>query len=283
MAKRALDADRREIATRVEHAGHAHNRVETQQVKRDRRIVEIHAPAQQCLLQLGRQRIDVDLEPNGKRRLRTDACTDATQARALDRVVQAQRRAPEILVAERVVAERMAALRECLLRVIDDLPIDCRERLALVAVTRGGMTEDGDGDCGRRRDELQTHVHSGFPPALDVRSMAHFVHPPVFLEDAHGPVRDGSSSWQWMLAISTAFPRSAVLPPLARRSRAKIVAACRGRPATLRLNPRGTCTSPARRRTRAASAGMHQEAYPRSRNRAAATGERRARWSKRPG
>jgi hypothetical protein len=46
-----MDADRREIAFRIEETGHADDRVETQQIERDGRIIEIHAAMAKRLLQ----------------------------------------------------------------------------------------------------------------------------------------------------------------------------------------------------------------------------------------
>src|SRR5690606_16225160 len=124
VAQRTSDTDRLEAAGIVEEAAHADDRVERQERQRHGGIAQIDTSAPQGLHELRRERIDVDLQAQPEGRLRADARADAAVIASGDRLVQPQRAAPEIFVAEIVEAEDLAA---ALQRVEDVLPVNVVE------------------------------------------------------------------------------------------------------------------------------------------------------------
>jgi hypothetical protein len=104
VAQRALDAHRLHAA-RVGDRRDADDCVELEQRDGRRRIVEVDLAGLQLFLQRVGQRVRVDLQADGQRRLRRDARADAAVLLAGDRLVQAQRVAPERLAAEGVEAK----------------------------------------------------------------------------------------------------------------------------------------------------------------------------------
>src|SRR5262245_28880061 len=108
MAERALDAHRLQRPAGVEDAGHADDRVLLQELERHRRIVEFDGTATDLRRDVAGQRVDVDLETDGEGGLRAHTGPDAAERRALDRLMQLERVAPERLVAERVEPEDLS-------------------------------------------------------------------------------------------------------------------------------------------------------------------------------
>ena len=80
----------------VEEASETDDRIETQQLERDSRIVEIESFRAQRALNVFRQRIRIDLEPDLQCSLRAHARTYAAVGCAGDGFVQPQRRHPRI-------------------------------------------------------------------------------------------------------------------------------------------------------------------------------------------
>src|SRR5262249_11770260 len=98
-----------------------------------RRVIEIDATADDVLAQVLRQGRRVHLEPDAERCGGTDAAADAAEARAFDGLMQLQCVAPEMLVAESVEAERLAAAREQIARMGSNRPVECAIAVAGIA------------------------------------------------------------------------------------------------------------------------------------------------------
>jgi hypothetical protein len=105
VAQGALDAHRAQTAARVEEPGDANHRLQLKQCQRDRRVVQVDLAPLEGLLQLGRQGVDIDLQPDPERRLWAQAGPDAAIRSPGDRPMELQSVAPELLVAEGVEAE----------------------------------------------------------------------------------------------------------------------------------------------------------------------------------
>ena len=140
--------------------------------KRDRRrrIVEVDFARRDLLLQGIRQRVGVDLEPDGQRGLRRDAGADAAILLAGDGFVQLKRVAPEGLAPEGVVAEGLAALFKHRLRVARDLGVEARGRIfrrGSRSVFRGRRSECKHRPSQRRSarggGNNQGSLHDAFP------------------------------------------------------------------------------------------------------------------------
>src|SRR5262249_23455855 len=97
VAEGALNADRRDLAALIEVPGDADHRVELQQRKRGRRVVEVDLPALEQLAQRVRERVEVDLEPDGERARGAETRTHAAVLGAGDRLVEVKLAAPEVL------------------------------------------------------------------------------------------------------------------------------------------------------------------------------------------
>ena len=120
----------------------------------------------ELLLQRVGQRVRVDLQADGQRRLRRDARADAAVLLAGDRLVQPQRVAPERLAAEGVEAERLPPFVQHLLRVARDLGVEA-------CLCRCGSGRFGRRGDGTRRDGEQTgadwhHCECEFVPHDDL-------------------------------------------------------------------------------------------------------------------
>src|SRR5579883_3566697 len=102
MTDRALHAQARQRIA-GEMAGHADDRVETQQRQRIGGIVEIDLAGAQGLAQRWGERLYIDLETDAQCRCRADR---------RDRLVEAELAGPEVLVAECVEAEGLPPLGE---------------------------------------------------------------------------------------------------------------------------------------------------------------------------
>ena len=121
----------------IEETFHADHRVQLQKRQRRPRIIEIDLAGAQSFEQIIGERPAIDLEAKIQRRVGRKTRTHAAQGRARDRLVQAERVAPERFVAEGVEAERLPPLDEHLyrtLRVGPDLRAQdqdcCRSALA---------------------------------------------------------------------------------------------------------------------------------------------------------
>src|SRR5579864_1819262 len=113
MANGAGDADRSERTALVEEALDAEDSVQLQKGERGRRTVEVDLAELEAHLEVPREGIDVDFQAgDGKGRLRADTGPNASEGGALDRLVQPERAAPVVLVAEGVEAEDRLALLE---------------------------------------------------------------------------------------------------------------------------------------------------------------------------
>ena len=136
MAERALDAQGPEPALAVGHARHAHHRVEPQERHDGGGAAQVDLAGLKRIDERLGERIHIDLETDRQRRLGADAVEakvgrgHAAQRAALDGLVQPERAAPEILVAESVEAESAAAFFDHPCGVAHD-------RIAMVAVLGG--------------------------------------------------------------------------------------------------------------------------------------------------
>ena len=79
---------------------------------------EVDLLVEELLPQRRGQSLGVDLQPEPERSRRREARADAAVRGARDGLVETQRRAPELLVAEGLVPERLASLLEHLLGVL---------------------------------------------------------------------------------------------------------------------------------------------------------------------
>src|SRR5262249_48943099 len=129
----ALDPHRAQRPLTIEEARHTDDRVELQQRERDARISEVHSTATQLLQQGTRERIDVHLESDRKRGLRTDTAADAAEAAALDGLVQLECVTPEGFVAEGVEAEGVTAGSE---RLVSCVAVEYAACIAIFRVGR---------------------------------------------------------------------------------------------------------------------------------------------------
>ena len=110
---RALDPHRGQgFSVLGEEARHADHGIGLQQHQRACRIGQVDLAPAQRLGDVRGDRVDVDLQAQLQRLLRTDARTDPAVRLARDRLMELQPAAPEILAAERVEAEGLAALLE---------------------------------------------------------------------------------------------------------------------------------------------------------------------------
>ena len=118
VAESALYADRFEVIA-VKDTGDADDRIEAQQIKRDRRIIEIHLTVLQRGYDIVRQRIDINLEANLQCRLRAQALAHSAELFTFYRPVQFQRTAPKVLIAEGIETKNMLSVRQRLLLPAD--------------------------------------------------------------------------------------------------------------------------------------------------------------------
>jgi hypothetical protein len=106
----ALGFDRSQISALVEEPCQAHHRVEFQESRGGRGVLQIdHTPLQIPNERAG-QGVAIHLEAQGERRYRAEARSDAPELSTGDRLVQPQAAAPEILITEGVKAEDVSAL-----------------------------------------------------------------------------------------------------------------------------------------------------------------------------
>src|SRR6185369_7133347 len=127
MTKRTSDADRLKTSCVREVAFYTDDGIELQQRERRRRIVEVHTAVPQLLHERFRQRIGVDFQTDGQRRLRTHAWSNTTKFLAFDRAMQLKRVRPKRFVAKRIEAESLFAFIEHPLRIRIGLPLGfCR-------------------------------------------------------------------------------------------------------------------------------------------------------------
>jgi hypothetical protein len=127
VAERALDTDRPEAPVVLEEPADADHGVELEERQGGRGIVEVHPAALELTADLLREGVGVDLQTDAHRGLRAYAGADATKLRALDRLVQLQRIAPERLVAERVEPEDVSPVLDHRERTTADRPVDLGE------------------------------------------------------------------------------------------------------------------------------------------------------------
>src|SRR6185295_12246774 len=124
VAQRALRAERLDLARLIEFAGQTHYRVQLEQRKRSRWIVEVNLARLDLPLQVLRQRVRVDLQTYRERGLRAHSGADAAVLCPRDGFVQLQGVAEESFRAEGVEAEDLPALIDRAAGVLVDLTID---------------------------------------------------------------------------------------------------------------------------------------------------------------
>ena len=110
------------------------DRIELEERQRHGGVIEVDFAEPDVLLDVLGYCVDVDLETDGERGRGTDAAAHATVLVACDGHVQSQGVGPPGLVAERLVAEDLAAPLEQSLRVRVDCPVvgaDTRSHLGL--------------------------------------------------------------------------------------------------------------------------------------------------------
>jgi hypothetical protein len=108
VTERALDADRTQPSA-LEESRQADDGLQPEQGERRGGIVEVHVAAAKLPHEIGRQPVEIDLEPHRKRRTRAHSRADAAELRSGDCLVQPKRVSPECLVAEGVEPERPQA------------------------------------------------------------------------------------------------------------------------------------------------------------------------------
>jgi len=157
MTQRARDADRFQVVT-LEEAPHADDGIELDEGHRYRGIVKIDRVLAQRTDDLSGQCVHVYLQPQIERSLRSEAAAHAAEALALERALEVQRTAPEILIAEGIEPEGLAARRERTLRVSAYLIVEaCRGIRALALSTHLPQPTDTDYQRGtqHRTDHRQ--------------------------------------------------------------------------------------------------------------------------------
>src|SRR5262249_15025149 len=130
-----------------------------QQRKRGRRVVEVDLPPLEQLAQRVRERVEVDLEPDGERGRGADPRTHAAVLGAGDRLVEVKLAAPEVLVAEGVEAEDLLPLLAELLGVgLDGLVEALGHRIPPV----GGKDPSGldQDEQAKRKAHADESVHA---------------------------------------------------------------------------------------------------------------------------
>src|SRR5579863_6388759 len=120
VTERALYAERLQCAGRIKNSGNAEHRVQFEERKRYRRVVEIDLPLQEPLQQAGRQRIGVHFQANSESGLRTHSGAHSSEPSAFDGQVKFERVAPEGLIAEGVKTERLLSLLDLSDRIVDN-------------------------------------------------------------------------------------------------------------------------------------------------------------------
>ena len=88
VAQRTLNADRTQVAGRVESTRQADDGIEPEQRERRAGIVEVDLAGAQLVDQRPGQRVGVDLQADGQRQRRADARADAAILLAGDGLVQ---------------------------------------------------------------------------------------------------------------------------------------------------------------------------------------------------
>src|SRR6185312_12216955 len=96
-----------------------------------RRVFQVDAPAFERRNQVIGKRVGIDLEADGERRAGAHARADATETLAGDGFVQLEGAAPEVLVAEGIEAEDLAAALQHVARVLVDDRVEAGGRLPL--------------------------------------------------------------------------------------------------------------------------------------------------------
>src|SRR5437870_13614598 len=103
MADSTLNAHGFQVARLVEESGKAHDGVQLQQCDSDRWILKIDLAGFQSADHGLWQCIHIDLKPHYERSLWIDPKLHSSQPLSLDRFVDLNRTAPEVLVAERFI------------------------------------------------------------------------------------------------------------------------------------------------------------------------------------
>jgi hypothetical protein len=145
MAEGALDADGAKAPSVIEEPGQSDDRIQLEKRQRRRWIVEVHLAVLQLTAELAGERIGIDLQADAQCGLRADARADAAEARPLDRLMELERAAPELLVAERVEAEDALAVVDRRQSAGADRSVDGRELAPLRAMRGGRAVVDRQG------------------------------------------------------------------------------------------------------------------------------------------
>ena len=144
MAEGAGDARRAQSPVRIEEAAHADHGVAPQQLRGDRRIVEVGVGED-----ARRESVGVDLEPDRQ---------GGVGAHRLQSLMDAEDPAPEHLVAERVVAEGLAPLVDHAAGVGGDGVVRGRRS----PLARRDQRREGEQQQGPGRRDLQEQKSSLF-------------------------------------------------------------------------------------------------------------------------
>ncbi len=122
-------------------------------------LSRLTAPSCSTSTRMRRDLAHVDLQSGLQRLSRRETCSDAALLLAEDRLVQAQALAPEILAAERVVAEGLATFLQHAPRVFLDAAVEVRALLLGLHRRIGGHVlgdrgagKDCEGEESRERD-----------------------------------------------------------------------------------------------------------------------------------
>lgn len=134
MAQRAGDADGIEaLSGIIEETTHAYDGIQLQERERRSGILEVDLSLAQGRAQGMGQRIRVDLQPGSQRRDGRQARADAAICLAGNRLVQAQRPAPEGFIAERVEPEDTTTLADRLQGIVIHTPVEMALLLSFAA------------------------------------------------------------------------------------------------------------------------------------------------------
>jgi hypothetical protein len=131
----------------IESTRHTDDGVELEQCERRRRIVQVGLTAPELLAEPAGQCIDVDLQPDAECGRRAQTGSDTAVLRTGDRLVEMELAAPEILVAEGVVAKDLPPLADELASAVDDGVVEVVVSLVAGGAERLPQDEHPHGEC----------------------------------------------------------------------------------------------------------------------------------------
>ena len=178
VTERTLHAHRRDASVGSAHRRDADDRLRVEERKRVRRIVEVHPARCQATENCRRHAVDVDFQPHRERSGRAHSRSDPSEPGSGDRLVQLERAAPELFIAEGVVAKNILAATKQRFRVVADRPVErttsmavIRRALAIVPRSADVGRDDGCRHHGEKRHNEDRSRESCFHGGLRDRAL----------------------------------------------------------------------------------------------------------------